>query len=157
MKTCFKCHKEKELTEFYKHPQMKDGRVNKCKECNCNDVQLNRLDKLEQYTIYEKERNIQPHRRKARRDYQKTDAGKIAHSNANKTYQENYPNRKQASTIARNAIRDGKLTRGTSCVKCESTNKIEGHHCDYTKPLDLMWLCEPCHKQWHRDNTPVYE
>lgn len=37
MKTCFKCNIKKELKEFYKHPQMPDGTVNKCKDCNKKD------------------------------------------------------------------------------------------------------------------------
>lgn len=47
------------------------------------------------------------------------------------------------------ALRDGTLTRPDACERCgripEGTDRIDGHHDDYTKPLDVAWLCRTCH------------
>ena len=46
------------------------------------------------------------------------------------------------------AIRAGKLERGTECATCGSTSAIEAAHFDYDQPLNVLWLCRPCHRQW---------
>jgi hypothetical protein len=49
------------------------------------------------------------------------------------------------------AVRSGKLTRPTSCPKCgRSDSRIEGHHADYERPLDVEWLCFRCHRALHQ-------
>jgi len=37
MKKCIRCGIDKELNDFYAHPKMRDGHLNKCKEC-CKEV-----------------------------------------------------------------------------------------------------------------------
>jgi hypothetical protein len=190
-KECFKCKTVKPLTEFYKHSEMADGHLNKCKECAKRDVGEHRQNNLEKIRAYDKQRSTLPHRVQARRDYANSIAGrevgrlskrryenneirreaikiaKIKYANSeigkqNKKlstdkYHARYPLVYLAHVIFRNAIRDGKVARVGNCSFCGSTKNIQGHHDDYTKPLDVRWLCALCHKRWHKHNKPIYE
>lgn len=44
------------------------------------------------------------------------------------------------------AIKNGTIVKPTRCERCGNlANYLEGHHHDYSKPLDVEWLCRPCH------------
>lgn len=47
------------------------------------------------------------------------------------------------------AIKRGSLVRG-ACEKCATTQGVTAHHEDYSKPLEVRWLCRPCHGREHR-------
>ena len=53
-----------------------------------------------------------------------------------------------AQTKVGNALRDGKLTR-SSCLFCGETKHVHAHHRDYSRPLDVIWLCAKCHQRLH--------
>jgi transposase-like protein len=120
-------------------------------------VTKHREANLEKIQAYDKARANAPHRVQARKEYVTTENGKQARQKANANYRKKYPMKYAAHVITRNHIRDGKLVPWKICSACGSTEKIEGHHDDYTKPLDVRWLCESCHKDWHRHNKPIYE
>lgn len=55
-KRCFKCGIVKPIADFYKHPQTKDGHLNKCKECTKADVQKNYAKHIDYYHKYDQHR-----------------------------------------------------------------------------------------------------
>ncbi|HWS81190.1 MAG TPA: hypothetical protein VN178_09215 [Rubrobacter sp.] len=77
-KVCRGCRVEKNLSEFYKHPQMTDGHLNKCKVCIRARTQKYRREHLEQYAEYEKARVNLPHRVEVRRKYEEEHKEQIA-------------------------------------------------------------------------------
>lgn len=52
-----------------------------------------------------------------------------------------------AHTAVGNALRDGRIIK-KECRKCGEL-KTEAHHPDYSKPLEVIWLCPKHHKQLH--------
>ena len=52
-----------------------------------------------------------------------------------------------ARWAAHHAVASGKLVR----VPCKCGEpKSEAHHPDYSKPLEVLWLCRPCHNEEHK-------
>jgi len=137
-KQCFKCHQTLSLDQFYRHPQMPDGHVNKCKECNKKDVQTNRLKNLEYYRDYDIKRSKTPIRR--------ANVARVSNR-----WKKKHPDRHKAHNAVSNAVRDGRLTRPKYCENCGEEKRLHGHHDDYSMRLDVMWLCVPCHHARHKE------
>lgn len=152
MKQCKKCKEIKELNEFYKHPQMKDGHINICIKCKRKEQINIRNNNLEYYQNYDKNRPNKEERNKLQKEYAATEKGKEVKSRAIKNYRENNPIKYKAHGAVNNAIRDGKLIKPKNCETCNIECKPHGHHDDYTKPLEVRWLCDKCHKKWHKEN-----
>lgn len=55
--------------------------------------------------------------------------------------------RKKTRRITQNMLRGGKLKKGP-CVVCGS-EEVLAHHEDYSRPGDVIWICEKHHKAYH--------
>jgi hypothetical protein len=147
MKTCRECGIKKPLSEYYAHSEMADGYLNKCKICVKIRVSKHREINLDRIKEYDRKRGMNPERVKARKEYQKTDAGKIAKKRALNSYKIKHSERHYARNAINNALRDGRIEK-MPCLIC-GDEKVEGHHPDYSRPLDVVWLCNKHHRETH--------
>ena len=139
MKRCLDCGVEKEIEGFYKHSKMADGHLNKCIECVKARVKKHRSNNPEKLQAYEKQRSKSKKRIDQLKKYASSQKGKISHKRALQNYRERYPMKYAAQIMFGNAVKNGKITRVEECSECGSREKIEGHHDDYTKPLEVRW------------------
>lgn len=155
MKECFNCKITLPLSGFYKSKTMTDGHLNKCKECIKSRVRENYRENINYYKEYEKNRAMLPHRIKLREEYSKTNAYKISQTKTIKKQRQESPKKYKARNFVNNALRAGFLIKPQHCEECLLDKKLHGHHCDYNKPLDVMWLCTSCHREWHKNNEAI--
>jgi hypothetical protein len=45
------------------------------------------------------------------------------------------------------AVKTGKMVKPLYCERCSSFGRLDGHHKDYSKPLQVEWLCRSCHRE----------
>lgn len=121
-RTCSTCRELKPLDQFHGDKNRKLGRSYRCKKCHS--------ERMPKYA----------NRRAA---YLK------AHPDKDKEIQARYraknPVKKAARKKVQTAIGNGSLIRPVECAKCGGGGPIEAHHADYSKHLDIVWLCRGCH------------
>ncbi len=137
MKKCFKCGEEKSLSEFYKHKKMSDGYLNKCKICTKKDVSNHRTCNIEKIREYDRKRANEPNRL-------------VAKINYTKNYRAKNLEKYKAHQAVNSALKSGKLKK-QNCTICGTWEKLESHHEDYSKPLDIIWFCSEHHKARHKE------
>lgn len=82
------------------------------------------------------------------REYNITDKAK----NYKKEYKIKYPLKYKASKKMEYAVYSHKILKPNICSNCKKEYKktaIHGHHFDYNKPLEVIWLCCKCHLELH--------
>lgn len=62
-------------------------------------------------------------------------------------HDERLKSRHQARLMVHHAIESGALHR-EACVCC-GCQETQAHHKDYSKPLEIIWVCRSCHQKIH--------
>ncbi len=85
------------------------------------------------------------------RRYRKTAKGKEIIKRISARSSSKYPEKTRARTCLNRAISKGYIVKPSICTMCESKDKkLDGHHEDYSKPLDVIWMCRKCHSDYEK-------
>jgi len=152
-KTCYACHQTKPRTEFYRNRSRHDGLQSKCKECTAQYQRSPHGNEIHR-RAYRRYRQS-PAGVASRLKYQKTDKCKTNNIESQRRQRVASRARFRATDAANNAIREGRLCPcpcevcGLAPAKVNGRQAIEAHHDDYSKPLDVRWLCRKHHLEVH--------
>lgn len=148
MPVCRKCKKDKPEDQFNFFNKEKGTRQTMCREC---------------FSEYNRERY------RSNPEKYKADVKKYREENTEACFETRLKVWKKNKTLynARKlteaALASGKIKRPETCQVCGKApeKRIEAHHENYDKPLDIIWCCTKCHDKLDiarrkRENKPYH-
>jgi hypothetical protein len=148
MKACRQCGELKSLAGFYRHPGMLDGHLHRCKDCHKANMRKRHHEKRADPEWLQSERG------RGREKYQRLgyrDRYPNTNRESARAWALRNPEKRRAHSDVHAALRSGRLDKPGACEECGTTDeKLHGHHEDYHRPLEVEWLCPPCHGARHR-------
>lgn len=137
MKTCKTCGETKSRADFYRASRASDGLSSECKTCSRQRARRWR------YNNYDRAKATW------QQSWSKADPSKrAAHGALAREHKARHPERIKARAALNRAIKAGTIVR-QPCSECGAP-EANGHHHDYSKPLEVEWLCSACHGAEHR-------
>lgn len=117
---------------------------------NAASARKRRTERGEEYLAYQREYN---------RRYRRSEQGRANTLRWSQDDTRRNPEKNRARDTLENALRRGALIRPDACERCGEApppefggrSAIHAHHHDYSKPLEVEWLCRGCHDQDHRE------
>ncbi len=131
---CFGCKTVLAISEFYSTPSQKRGYSTLCKSCTKNRNKIKNKEFKERLKSTE-------HGRERLRKLRSSSFRNIMADPDRRT-------KLYARLTLQRAVKVGKIIR-KPCEVC-GKHETEGHHSDYSKPFDVIWLCRVHHQKAHR-------
>lgn len=177
MKTCTNCKLEKEENEFYKNHKSLEACCKVCRNIKTKEWAKNNREKINERSRERKKENPEEYK-KWRDEYQEKNREKIrlqVHENYLKNREsvlirtkkwrqdnpekfkemwikskEKDPMKRKAREYLNHAIEYGQIEKPLECSLCKENKKLQAHHEDYARPLEVIWMCSSCHAYIHR-------
>jgi hypothetical protein len=142
LKNCRTCGAAKPLDEFYRHPSSASRRQASCKACQKRRAaewqQAHKGRHRDSVAAWKATHPEQVRRYEA--------AGRVRQDEAHQAFVRTVVS--VASTVRR-AIKSGVLVPPDQCGGCARPSvRLDAVHEDYSRPLDITWLCRRCHYHW---------
>ena len=152
MKQCSKCSEYKPEDAFYIRNKETGALYSQCIHCmrakDKESYKANRTDRIEKSKQWIRD-NYENHLQNARRYNSRHSTARAFRA---KLFRESSPEKIRARNAVGYAVRSGKLTKPDRCQNCGKIGSVEGHHHDYSKPLDVRWICTLCHMRLHKSD-----
>jgi hypothetical protein len=132
LKQCSRCKESKPTDCFGVHRSKPDGLATWCRDCKKAHSKATRA-------VYRKARL------ETQRKWQAANREKLIEYD--RKYAKKHPDKYKARQILKQEIKMGRIER-KPCEVCGEV-KVDGHHDDYTKPLEVRWLCRAHHTEAH--------
>ena len=133
---CTTCAALKPLAAFVRSARSSTGYRSTCRACRRDYTAQWRLD----HPGYQ-------------RAYDVTRKGRTVHRRGAARQRKAHPERVRAQNLLRYAVRSGGILKPVMCPVCQlwaAPRHMNGHHPDYSKPLDVEWMCLWCHRDLHK-------
>jgi hypothetical protein len=134
---CGICKEFKPYEDFYKNKRTILGITPECKKCHCKESIRTRnmntaRENNQKYIERARKANAEKFRERERNRKREKDKKYFARRELN------------------NAVKRGDIAKPERCEECGRKVKLAAHHGDYSKPLEVKWLCYKCHGIAHR-------
>lgn len=146
---CTICKLVKPLEEFNKSKKGKYGHDAQCKKCRYTKTGrahfLRNKEKCYENAAKWNKNNREIINKRARDRYVEDKSPIIERDRRHK-------DKIKAQHLVQCHVRRGKIIKPEICSICNCEPKrIEAHHADYSKPLEIIWVCSQCHHNIHKN------
>jgi hypothetical protein len=144
-KICLKCKRKLLLNCFYKNGGYYRSY---CKDCHKKIIKINLYKKYKTYNVRKTPYIINIRIRDKKYQKEKRKLNPIFKKEEGNLYRKKYPERIKANTQLYNSLKRKEIIK-EKCRDCERLD-THGHHPDYSKSLEVIWLCPIHHKLEHQ-------